>query len=120
MGRAVNLRGTSDDHRARIGGTGAEPSRLWLEQELEAAGFELEPEAEHDSRYRAARQEYLRQLLTDPQQPRYVQGWIRHQLHRLARVERAQQQGRRPPGGSARHLRGIPGMDVGHKLGKHY
>lgn len=94
-----------------------QPPRTRLEQELEAAGFGLE--AEHGSAYRTARQQYLRQLLADPNQPRHVRGWISQELNRLARVEQAQQQGRRAPGGSARHLRGVPGLDVGHKLGKH-
>jgi hypothetical protein len=88
-----------------------------FEQELEAAGFGLE--AEHGSAYRTARQQYLRQLLADPNQPRHVLGWIKQELNRLTRVEQARQQGRRPPGGSARNLRGVPGLDVGHKLGKH-
>ncbi|HKP01841.1 MAG TPA: hypothetical protein VJU77_00635 [Chthoniobacterales bacterium] len=88
-----------------------------LEHELEAAAFGLE--AEHGSAYRTARQQYLRQLLTDPNQPRHVLGWVTQELNRLAQVERAQQQGRRGPGGSARNLRGVPGLDVGHKLGKH-
>lgn len=90
---------------------------LELEQELEAAGFGLE--AEHGSAYRTARQQYLRQLLTDPNQPRHVRGWITQELNRLAQVDKAQQQGRRGPGGSVRNLRGVPGLDVGHKLGKH-
>ena len=95
--------------------------------ELDAAAFEFEQE--HDHRYRVARQQYLRQLLSDPRQPRHVRGWVQQELNRLERIERAQQQGLTRyarggvgqflPGGSARYLRGIPGMDVGHKLGKH-
>jgi len=95
--------------------------------ELDAAAFELEQE--HDHQYRVARQQYLRRLLRDSTQPRHVKGWVQQELNRLARIERAQQQGLSRyvrgrtgpflPGGSARDLRGIPGMDVGHKLGKH-
>ena len=85
--------------------------------ELEAAADGLE--AEHGSAYRAARQQYLRQLLADPNQPGYVRGWIRQELNRLQRIQQAQQLGYRAPGGSARYLRGVPGLDVGHKLGRH-
>jgi hypothetical protein len=88
-----------------------------LEYELEAAAEGLE--AEHDSKYRAARQAYLKQLQDDLNQPRHVRGWIRQERKRLERIERAQQIGRRGPGGSKRYLRGVPGLDVGHKLGKH-
>lgn len=94
-----------------------QPRLAQLEYELEAAAEGLE--AEHDSRYRAARQQYLRQLLGDPNQPRHVRGWIRQELNRLARIQHAQQSSRRGPGGSARYLRGVPGLDVGHMLGKH-
>ena len=93
------------------------PAGLAAEAELSTAANELE--AEHDSAYRTARQQYLRQLLADPQQPRHVRGWIQQELNRLAAAQRAEQAGLRGPGGSARNLRGIPGMDVGHKLGKH-
>src|SRR5262249_55963760 len=89
-----------------------------LEYELEAAAEGLE--AEHDSKYRAARQKYLDQLAQDLNQPRHVRGWIKQEQDRLKRIERAQKMGRRGPGGSARYLRGVPGLDVGHKLGKHY
>src|SRR5262249_32474530 len=88
-----------------------------LEYELEAAAEGLE--AEHDSKYRAARQKYLHQLAQDLNQPRHVRGWIKQEQDRLKRIERAQKMGRRGPGGSARYLRGVPGLDVGHKLGKH-
>lgn len=94
-----------------------QPAFAELEHELEAASFEIE--AEHDSAYRTARQQYLRQLLTDDRQPQHVRGWIQQELNRLAQVQRAEQAGQRAPGGSARHLRGVPGLDVGHKLGKH-
>jgi hypothetical protein len=112
-------------------------SSFELDRQLEAAAYGLE--AEHDSAYRAARQQYLRQLLSDPNQPKHVKGWIRQELNRLQRIEFAQQSGYRAvgssainihklakagmrnlgPGGSARDLRGIPGLDVGHKLGLH-
>ena len=103
---------------------------LWpgvLESELEAAAFEVEEE--HDHRYRVARQQYLQTLEKDESQPRHVRGWARQERIRMARIERAQQQGlgryvrgaigRFLPGGSTRYWRGVPGMDVGHKLGKH-
>ena len=69
--------------------------------------------------YQAALQQYLRQLLSDPNQPQHVRGWISQELNRLGRIQKAQRQGRRAPGGSGRHLRGVPGLDVGHKLGRH-
>lgn len=94
--------------------------------ELDAAAFEFEQE--HDHRYRVARQQYLRQLL-HPSQPRHIRGWIQQELNRLARIERGQQQGLTRyvrggtgpflPGGSVRYLRGVPGTDVGHMLGRH-
>src|SRR5690348_1160375 len=88
-----------------------------LEYELELAAAGLK--AERDSRYRTARQQDLRGLLADPNQPGYVRGWITQELNRLARIQQAQQFGRSGPGGSARYLRGVPGLDVGHMLGKH-
>lgn len=86
-------------------------------RQLEQAAFELD--AEHDSRYRSARQHYLRQLLFDLNQPKHVRGWIKQELNRLEQAERARQLGKKPPGGSSRNLRGVPGLDVGHKLGLH-
>src|SRR5262245_19376346 len=94
-----------------------QPERGQLEYELEVAAASLE--AEHDSKYRTSRQQYLRQLLADPNQPRHVRGWVRQELNRLNRIQRAQQGGWRGPGGSRRYLRGVPGLDVGHKLGRH-
>lgn len=68
----------------------------------------------HGSTYRRARQEYLRSLVDDPRQPRYVRGWVRQELNRIDQKRAASREGRSPPGGS-RQLRGIPGLDVGHR-----
>lgn len=68
----------------------------------------------HGSRYRAARQEFLRSLADDPNQPRYVRGWIKQEMNRLDRIKVANQKGIRPPGGNQRHIYGVPGYDVGH------
>ena len=94
-----------------------DPSSANLRRDLEAAAAEIE--AEHGSAYRAARQKYLSQLANDRDQPRHVRGWIRQEENRRQRVLLARRLGQRPPGGSARDLRGVPGLDVGHKLGKH-
>jgi hypothetical protein len=100
----VQVRQYGRRQRAR-GYVPSQPNRQReFESELAAAASELDQE--HDSRYRAARQQYLQGLLADPNQPRYVHGWIRHQLRRLAL-------------GQARQVRGVPGLDVGHMLGKH-
>jgi len=69
----------------------------------------------HGSRYQTARQQFLRSLLDDPQQPRPVRGWITQELHRLEQVKATREAGTRPPGGNQRHVRGIPGLDVGHR-----
>jgi hypothetical protein len=79
----------------------------------------------HGSRYQAARQQFLRSLVDDPNQPKYVRGWIKQELNRLERISQApnlpkgQTPGpdhHGPPGGNKRHLRGIPGLDVGHRF----
>lgn len=68
----------------------------------------------HGSTYRRARQEYLRSLVDDPKQPRYVRGWIRQEINRIERAKTAVREGRLPPG-KAREIHGIPGLDVGHR-----
>lgn len=68
----------------------------------------------HGAKYRAERQKFLRGLLNDLNQPAFVRGWVQNQLKRLERIQRAQQSGRRAPGGNKRYLKGIPGFDVGH------
>jgi len=69
----------------------------------------------HGPRYQTARQQFLRSLIDDPQQPRYVHGWIKQELHRLEQVKTAREAGTQPPGGNQRRVRGIPGLDVGHR-----
>lgn len=70
----------------------------------------------HGHKYQKARQSYLRSLADDPAQPRHVRGWVRQELNRIDAGKRARAAGLRPPGGSARNLRGIPGLDVGHRF----
>jgi hypothetical protein len=66
--------------------------------------------------YQTARQAFLRGLLNDPNQPSYIRGWIRQELKRLEKASQARQIGQRPPGGSKRRIRGVPGFDVGHRV----
>ena len=76
---------------------------------------ERSPEAgHHGAQYRRQRQIFLRSLLADPDQPRFVKGWIVQELRRLQNVQRALAGGYRPPGGSRANLRGVPGYDTGH------
>ncbi|MCZ2156795.1 MAG: hypothetical protein LC114_23355 [Bryobacterales bacterium] len=70
----------------------------------------------HGAKYRRAQQEYFRSIVDDPLQPRYVRGWIRQELNRLEAAKRAKAAGLQPPGGSTRTIRGIPGLDVGHRF----
>jgi tetratricopeptide (TPR) repeat protein len=70
----------------------------------------------HGALYRKSRQQYLRGLVNDPNQPRYVRGWIAQQLNRLEQVKNARRLDNLPPGGNPRHVRGIPGLDVGHRF----
>lgn len=73
------------------------------------------PEAETSSHgwpYQKARQVYLRGLLQDPNQPRFVKGWVRQELRRLQQLNRFRPANRR----RASRLRGVPGFDVGHRL----
>lgn len=69
----------------------------------------------HGSRYQTTRQQFLRGLIDDPQQPSHVRGWIKQELCRLEQINAAREAGTRPPGGNQRHVRGIPGLDVGHR-----
>jgi hypothetical protein len=66
----------------------------------------------HGWQYQKARQAYLRGLLQDPNQPRFVKGWVRQEMRRLQQLNRFRPKGKR----RFRHLRGIPGFDVGHRL----
>lgn len=78
----------------------------------------------HGYKYQKARQEFLRGLVDDPNQPGYVRGWIKQELNRLERIEHAKSEGHvyvdsggdlyQGPGGNKHYLRGIPGLDVGH------
>lgn len=70
----------------------------------------------HGYKYQKARQEYLRSLVNDPNQPKHVRGWVKQELNRIEAAKRANAAGLQPPGGSARNLRGIPGLDVGHRF----
>lgn len=70
----------------------------------------------HGSIYQRNRQQFLRNLVNDPTQPRYVHGWVRQELNRIEMVKSAKVQGRRSPGGNSRRIRGIPGLDVGHRF----
>jgi hypothetical protein len=78
---------------------------------------EIEDEAgAYGETYPTARQAFLRALQDDPNQPNYIQGWVRQELNRLERVSQARQIGQRPPGGNKRRVRGVPGFDVGHRV----
>ena len=66
-----------------------------------------ENEGGHGWDYQRQRQIFLRKLLNDPNQPQYVRGWIQQELNRLRRGS-----------GVSRLLKGVPGKDVGHGLGK--
>jgi|GEM_PF-1584260 len=68
----------------------------------------------HGWRYQKARQAFLTNLVDDENQPSYVRGWIKQELNRIERTKQAEMTGDRPPGGNKRHLRGVPGLDVGH------
>lgn len=69
----------------------------------------------HGYKYQKARQEYLRSLVDDPLQPRHVRGWIKQELNRIEAVKRAEAAGLQPPGRASSHIKGIPGLDVGHR-----
>ncbi|MCA9889620.1 MAG: hypothetical protein KC546_14675 [Anaerolineae bacterium] len=69
----------------------------------------------HGSLYQRERQKYLRGLIDDPDQPRHVRGWVAQELNRLEQIRSARKNGQHPPGGSKRQVRGIPGIDVGHR-----
>lgn len=84
-------------------------------KEQAAYGAELD----HGSDYQRARQQYLRTLAADPNQPRYVRGWATQEANRLARAASARSTGQRGPGGDPYRYKGVPGYDVGHKLGMH-
>lgn len=76
-------------------------------------------ESEHGSDYQRARQQYLRTLAADLNQPRHVRGWAMQEDNRLQRIAAARAAGRGAPGGDPYRYKGMPGYDVGHKLGKH-
>ena len=76
----------------------------------------LSSRGNHGSDYQRARQKYLRSLADDPNQPGYVRGWVKQEVNRLDQVKLARSSGGQPPGGSPRALRGIPGLDVGHRI----
>jgi len=69
----------------------------------------------HGYKYQKARQEYLRGLVNDPNQPRHVRGWIKQELNRIDAAKRAKAAGLQPPGRGSGNIRGIPGLDVGHR-----
>lgn len=70
----------------------------------------------HGGKYRSARQQFLKGLANDPKQPAFVRGWVKQEINRIEQVNRAKSEGRLTPGGNKRHIRGIPGMDVGHRI----
>jgi hypothetical protein len=78
--------------------------------------FESQNQSSHGSRYQAARQTFLKGLINDANQPSYVRGWVQQELNRLGQVKQAKESGTTPPGGNTRHVRGIPGLDVGHRF----
>jgi hypothetical protein len=69
----------------------------------------------HGYKYQKARQAYLRSLVNDPNQPRHVRGWIKQELNRIEAAKRAKAAGLQPPGRASSYVRGIPGLDVGHR-----
>jgi tetratricopeptide (TPR) repeat protein len=69
----------------------------------------------HGYKYQKARQAYLRSLVNDPNQPRHVRGWIKQELNRIEAAKRAKAAGLQPPGRASGNIRGIPGLDVGHR-----
>ena len=75
-----------------------------------------ELDAEYERETTAARQSFLRAQADNPKQPRYVRGWVRQEINRIEQGKRAVAEGRQPPGGPARQIRGIPGLDVGHRF----
>lgn len=79
---------------------------------LARAGVREAESGGHGWQYQKARQEYLRRLLQDPNQPRFVKGWIVQELRRLEQLNRSRSKGKR----RATRLRGVPGYDVGHRL----
>jgi chromosome segregation ATPase len=69
----------------------------------------------HKEKYRKARDEWLRtRVLTDPNQPRFVRGWIKNELRRSAEIRRARVEGREVSG-SVDYIRTPPGYHVGHR-----
>jgi hypothetical protein len=79
----------------------------------------------HGYKYRKTRQEYLRSRPDDPNEPRYVRGWIKQEMRRLDQIKQAKREKRvhvdaegrtfQGPGGDKRNIRGIPGLHVGHR-----
>jgi hypothetical protein len=72
--------------------------------------FEAESSG-HGWAYQKARQEFLRGLLQDPNQPRFIKGWVRQEMRRLQQLAKGGSPGKR----RTARLRGIPGFDVGHR-----
>jgi hypothetical protein len=69
----------------------------------------------HGYKYKRARQEFLRSLVNDPKQPRHVRGWVQQELNRIDYIKRARAEGRTFPGRTSTDIKGIPGLDVGHR-----
>jgi TolA-binding protein len=62
-----------------------------------------EQDGGHGSKYQSARQQFLKQVANDPNQPRYIRGWLRQEIQLV-------ENGRRTT------LRNPKGMDVGHRF----
>lgn len=75
---------------------------------------------DYDSVYDRERQKFLRGLINNPDQPRFVRGWAQQEINRLQAIKRAKAggqkgpQGQVGPGGDRKRLRTVPGLDVGH------
>lgn len=76
----------------------------------------LERMGHHGYTYQKHQQQYLRSLVDDPNQPGYVRGWVRQELNRIDQVQKAKAAGCQPPGRTSKRIKGIPGLDVGHRF----
>ena len=53
--------------------------------------------------------------MNDQKQPKYIKGWVKNEIRRLDQIKAAKKRGVRTSGRNKRHVRGIPGFDVGHR-----
>jgi hypothetical protein len=73
---------------------------------------EMEAEADtlaggHGGKYQSERQHFLRQLLNDPNQPRFIRGWIQQELRRIQQAQLQKPGSPRSPSQREQRLRSM-------------